>query len=283
MKGFSRGQAGPSDRIRLLALGLVLALCLCPTVATSAASRVHHGQLPAYRAQRNRLLSRPVAVSDARAYQAAIYTVGRADSTPTTEPAPADKVELVVFHFLPSGVTEWSWTDPATGSGRVDRFARNGALVQSTITIGNRAEFIGYARKEESFSPLPEPVHPGSSIGALRRETRQQLRLAIPPWKKIGTAVVNGHTVRLYEQDGLTRLADGATGASANVASIAPESMLVYRQVLLDLRHGRRSLLSGYDYDYRVVARSRAAGALLFRFVHLAGYSAAPPLPAQHT
>jgi len=281
MKVFHHSQARTPSLTHVLAFGLLLTLCLFPALATSAASRAHRGGAHTHHPLAGRLLATPVDVRDARAYQMAISTAGRSDSTPTTGPAQADQVELIVFHFFPSGETEWSWTDPATGSRRVDSFAGDGAHVQSTIIIGNQAEFIGYPQKEESFSPIPTPIQARSSIGLMQSGTRQQLRSASTVWKETGTAVINGHNVHIYEQDGLVRFDDGGTGPSANVASIDPTSMLVYRQVLLDLRHGQRSIVSGYDYDYRVIPRSSTASARIFQFVALAGFSS-PPLPAQH-
>jgi len=91
---------------------------------------------------------------------------------------------------------------------------------------------------------------------------QQQIGMASAGWKRTGTSArINGHTTHLYEQDGPMRFDDGATGLGADVAYIDVASMLVYRQVLLDLRHGRRTVVSGFDNDYRVVAGATASSA----------------------
>jgi len=251
----------------LCALGLLVTICVVPHRDTSAASHGHRTSPPTRQSKAAHLLSTPLDVRDVAAYQAAVSAAGRTKSIPTTGAAQADQVELIVFHFFPGGETEWSWTDPATGSQRVDRFAANGRPVQSTIIVGDHAEFIGYPRKEESYSLLPAPVRAGSSLRMMRAKVRQQIGLASTGWKRTGSS---------------SRFDDGATGLGANVAYIDVASMLVYRQVLLDLRHGRRTVVSGFDNDYRVVAGATASSAPVFRFITLAGFTAGPPLPAQH-
>lgn len=283
MNGLPLRRAQGALSRHLCALGLLVAICVVPHRDTSAASHGHRTSPPTRQSKAAHLLSTPLAVRDVAAYQAAVSAAGRTKSIPTTGAAQADQVELIVFHFFPGGETEWSWTDPATGSQRVDRFAANGRPVQSTIIVGDHAEFIGYPRKEESYSLLPAPVRAGSSLRLMRAKVRQQIGMASAGWKRTGTSArINGHTTHLYEQDGPMRFDDGATGLGADVAYIDVTSMLVYRQVLLDLRHGRRIVVSGFDNDYRVVAGATASSARVFRFVTLAGFTAGPPLPAQH-
>jgi len=192
-------------------------------------------------------------------------------ATPASSPTSAGQVELVTTTSIhPHTNMERAWTDPVTGASRKDDIAADGAFVRTTLVAGKGVEFLYYQEGRQAFGSDRTGARPGSGIAALGRRERDELASG---WRTAGTAVVRGRHVRLYEQDWVGTLpGDGRVGPGAYLAYVDPATLLVYRQLILDRRHGQRKVTGGYDIDYRLVPRAAAIAHHVFQFVNVAGF-----------
>lgn len=223
-------------------------------------------------------------VTDVGAYQQTIRNV-EASGTATTGSADANHIELIVHRMFPANLfaddqLEWEWVDPVTGNMRNDALDSTGQFVRSMIRVGTQLEGIYYKGKEVGIDTVPA-LAPGSVIAQVENGSRANLTSGANGWKDTGTTRnLGGHTLHVYELDGVTRFPDEVTDPTVGFAYVDPMTFLTYREELYRVHNNVRTLYSWSEDAYYVVSRSSALQSNVFSLVHIGRF--VTPKPISH-